>query len=877
IAAVTAADNIGVTSVSCIASGAATGNETLTFNPAGKSVSVTFSFIVSLSAAPDEAISVSCTARDTSNNASAPAGITLYPADITPPAVVIVSPTEGSTVNTGSNLVVNVEATDDLFAEEITLTATGEVAFTQTKTNASGKVFAASFALTVPITAMPGNTITLTIEAKDSTGNATQAVRTLVIGDNIAPSASVSSPGETVRYRPGEAGTAAVISDDNIGVTSISCTASGSATGNETLTFNPAGKSVSGTFSFVVSTDAPPHALINVSCTSRDVSGNSSAPASITLYVADIVPPVVAGASLADNAVDVSVNTSLTVSFNEPLAPDRVTTTSVYLVLDNGTGQSVDGSLALSTDKKIITFTPVSSLSMGTSYSLIITSAVTDEAGNPLSGGFMLRFTTIQPDTTPPSVVSVTPVNGEQGVSVGTVISVKFSEPVNPGTLTRDSYIVSSSAAAVQGAITFNQDNTAATLTPANQLSFNTTYAVTVKAGVKDTVGNATTSDYVSTFKTGGFAITSPKNNAAVLSGATLNLTAVADSGLGIQTVRFYVNNSLVGSKSGAPFTVAYTVPSFTERTDLTITAEGVTSSQTLQAPGIVLHAFTAGGDDDGDGLTNKQEIDAGIDPLTPDAFADADSDGLSNIEEIALGTSPINPDTDKDNLTDFDEVRNYKSDPLKPDTDGDGLTDGDEVSTYMTSPVNPDTDGDGLRDSWEVKYGLKPTNIDTDGDGILDSDEDPDADGLINKWEACTGLDPTKNKTDNTNLDGNHDSDRDGWININEASLYSTSPCLADTDGDGVIDPDEKNVLGTDPNNKNDIYGTDLVLSGKTIRIEGRAFFNSLTLTGNSTITALGASTTQTSLIDIEVAGELKIDATSKIDVTGKGYLGGW
>ncbi len=89
---------------------------------------------------------------------------------------------------------------------------------------------------------------------------------------------------------------------------------------------------------------------------------------------------------------------------------------------------------------------------------------------------------------------------------------------------------------------------------------------------------------------------------------------------------------------------------------------------------------------------------------------------------------------------------------PLRLDTDGDGLTDGVEL-VMGTSPVTADTDDDGLPDGWEAAYGLDPLD-DSGGDG---ADGDPDLDDLSN-WEEFQ---------------------------------YATSPVLADTDGDGVSDPD--------------------------------------------------------------------------------------
>ncbi|MCX6798206.1 MAG: hypothetical protein NTX66_03290 [Candidatus Falkowbacteria bacterium] len=55
-------------------------------------------------------------------------------------------------------------------------------------------------------------------------------------------------------------------------------------------------------------------------------------------------------------------------------------------------------------------------------------------------------------------------------------------------------------------------------------------------------------------------------------------------------------------------------------------------------------------------------------------------TDGLTDAEEIQLGTNPNLTDTDNDGLTDYEEVKTYKTNPLNPDSDGDGFTDGVEV-----------------------------------------------------------------------------------------------------------------------------------------------------------------------------------------------------
>jgi hypothetical protein len=68
---------------------------------------------------------------------------------------------------------------------------------------------------------------------------------------------------------------------------------------------------------------------------------------------------------------------------------------------------------------------------------------------------------------------------------------------------------------------------------------------------------------------------------------------------------------------------------------------------------------------------------------VTPDEQAaplDSDGDGLDDSRENQLGTNPNDADTDKDGLSDREEVSIYATDPQNPDTDGDSFLDGQEV-----------------------------------------------------------------------------------------------------------------------------------------------------------------------------------------------------
>jgi hypothetical protein len=80
--------------------------------------------------------------------------------------------------------------------------------------------------------------------------------------------------------------------------------------------------------------------------------------------------------------------------------------------------------------------------------------------------------------------------------------------------------------------------------------------------------------------------------------------------------------------------------------------------------------------------------------PIVDEFEHDRDYDGVSDVKEAELGLSDKTSDTDKDGLTDFTEIEQYKTDPKNKDTDGDGYVDGYEVLNGFnpkgTGKLNP-------------------------------------------------------------------------------------------------------------------------------------------------------------------------------------------
>ncbi len=191
-----------------------------------------------------------------------------------------------------------------------------------------------------------------------------------------------------------------------------------------------------------------------------------------------------------------------------------------------------------------------------------------------------------------------------------------------------------------------------------------------------------------------------------------------------------------------------------------------------------------AGGDPDGDGLTNLAEQQAGCNPLK----RDSDGDFLGDAEELAGGTNPAKADSDQDGLSDFVELERGL-DPLAPDSDKGGVQDGEEVLVDGTNPLVPeddqlDSDNDGLSNWKEFSTGTNPFAADSDGDWLADGDEDRDRDG---KFE------PAKGETDPREADSDDDGLADGW----EVMVYRSDPLVGDSDGDGLTDGQEHALRG--------------------------------------------------------------------------------
>ena len=109
-------------------------------------------------------------------------------------------------------------------------------------------------------------------------------------------------------------------------------------------------------------------------------------------------------------------------------------------------------------------------------------------------------------DTTPPTVVSTSPSNGATGVAVTAPISVRFSEPIDPNTISGSTFGLRDGAnQVVPATLAYSSGARTATLTPTSSLAYSSAYTATVtggSGGVKDLAGNALVGDHSWSFTT---------------------------------------------------------------------------------------------------------------------------------------------------------------------------------------------------------------------------------------------------------------------------------------------------------------------------------------------------------------------------------------
>ena len=186
----------------------------------------------------------------------------------------------------------------------------------------------------------------------------------------------------------------------------------------------------------------------------------------------------------AGGTTDVETDPTITVMFNRPVVPltslEAAENFPEPLEFDppiSGRGEWLNTSIYI--------FTPAEAIPGGTTFTARVKAGLTDVTGQTvLPDDFEWSFA-----TQPPEVVFTQPNDGETLVPIDTAVQVTFSQPVDAGSA-RANFELSPGGLlgrAVSG--DFLIDGNMLTFTPTARLDFDTTYNVTIEAGVTSAAG----------------------------------------------------------------------------------------------------------------------------------------------------------------------------------------------------------------------------------------------------------------------------------------------------------------------------------------------------------------------------------------------------
>jgi len=546
--------------------------------------------------------------------------------DDIPPTVSSTVPANGAT-NATATAPITITFSEPMDATTITsstitlrVTSSGTAVAGTVAYNAATRV--ATFTPTSTLSAPVSYTATVSSTVKDVAGNAmgTDYTFSFTTRDTTAPFVVSTSPADLATNVPNNAVISAIFSKamDPATINTTTFTLKVAASGTPVAgtvaysvgnpgTFTPSSPLASGTTYTAT--------IVGGSNGAKDASGNAMAANKVwTFITADNLPPTVSSVSPLSGTLNVAVGTAVNITFSEPMDATTINGANITLKTTT-TGTPVSGTVSFNAGTNVATFTPAGSLSFGTGYTVTVTTGVKDVAQNAMATAFISTFTTANaPDTTAPTVTSTIPNDAATNVAINTTVSVTFSEPMDPTTVTGTTFTLKATTGGtpVAGTVAQVGASNTFTFTPTSPLLNNTNYTATVSTGAKDVALNPLAAAKVFTFNT--IADTTPPTvlstnpaDGAMAVPTTSTVKVTFSEAMDAATVTTAGTFTLKVTAGGAPVagTVTYDAPTRVATFTPTATlAPGINYTATVTtaakdvagnplSPGTVVFAFT--------------------------------------------------------------------------------------------------------------------------------------------------------------------------------------------------------------------------------------------------------------------------------------------
>lgn len=218
----------------------------------------------------------------------------------------------------------------------------------------------------------------------------------------------------------------------------------------------------------------------------------------------DAIAPIVAWTSPWFGATGVPINQRVSITFSEPMDPTSLSAGTVTLRQGD---VAIDAAVLYSGVSALLA--PSEPLQGNTEYTVTVSVGAADLAGISLESAYEWRFTTgDEVDSTPPTVSSSWPLRDMIGVAPNQAVSLVFSEPMAPSSISTQTLTLRQGAASIPATVTYF--GLTATLTPWQPLELGTEYTATMSVAAVDLAGNPLESAYEWRFTTGAQADSTP-------------------------------------------------------------------------------------------------------------------------------------------------------------------------------------------------------------------------------------------------------------------------------------------------------------------------------------------------------------------------------
>jgi hypothetical protein len=215
-----------------------------------------------------------------------------------------------------------------------------------------------------------------------------------------------------------------------------------------------------------------------------DMGARPTTPAVVTLDASGAA--VVSSHVPASNATGVSVNSSVTATFDRSLDPSTVSSSG--LTLTGPGGASVAGTVTYDDSTHTVTLNPTQALSGSTTYTATVATSLKGWNGQGVASPVTWTFST--GGGTPPQVTSTTPADGATGVGAASDVRATFDRALTASTVNSSTFTLSGpGGASVAGTVSYDSATSTARLVPSSALSASTQYTATLTTGIKGADG----------------------------------------------------------------------------------------------------------------------------------------------------------------------------------------------------------------------------------------------------------------------------------------------------------------------------------------------------------------------------------------------------